>query len=156
MRSLVVYQSRHGNTEHVARAVAEGLRERGDVHVLALHDLTPQDLEGAQLVVLGAPTQLHGLPRSVRRLLRRTPDHAWFGRPVAVFDTRRHRKTTWTGSAAAKLGTRMRRMGAIVLLSPESFFVITKKGPLEDGELLRATLWGRQLHLSERVALEGE
>jgi flavodoxin len=156
MRSLVIYKSNHGNTERIARAIAEGLSERGEAHAVALGDLRPGDLEAAQVVVLGAPTGTRSLLRSMRRFLRRSSRATWFGRPVAVFDTRFHGEMRTTGSSAQRLGRRLRRMGAVSLAPPKSFFVTGVNGPLEEGELVRAKLWGRGLHLSERVSVEGE
>src|SRR6266508_1926380 len=156
MRSLVIYRSRYGNTERIAQAIAEGLSERGEARSVALGDLRPRDLETAQLVVLGAPTQMKGMPLSMRRFLRRSPRASWFARPVAVFDTRFRADPSATGSAAARLRARLRRRGALLLTPTESFFVAGIKGPLEEGELVRARLWGRRLHLSDRVCVEGE
>lgn len=73
---------------------------------------------------------------------------------MAVFDTRLPGEQRRTGSAATKLGSRLQRMGALVVVPPESFFVAGMKGPLENGELVRAELWGRSLHLSARIAVE--
>ncbi len=156
MRSLVMYRSRYGNTERIARAVAEGLSERGESRAVALTDLRPGDLETAHLVVLGAPTQMKRMPLSMRRFLRRSAHESWFGRPVAVFDTRLPGEQWRTGSAAGRLGARLQGMGAMLVAPPESFFVSGMRGPLEQGERERAKLWGRRLHLSDRVAVEGE
>lgn len=156
MRSLVIYHSKYGNTERIARAIGEGLSERGEAHMVTLGDVRPEQLATAHMVVLGAPTHIKGMTWAMRRFLRRSPRESWFGRPVAVFDTRFHEDQRKTGSAAITLGARLQAMGALLLAPPESFFVVGMEGPLEEGELARAKLWGRQLHLSERVSVEGE
>lgn len=156
MRSLVIYHSRYGNTERIAHAIAEGLSERGDVRAKAIRDVRLADLESAQLVVLGAPTQVKRMSLSMRGFIRRSGKKAWFARPVAVFDTRFHGDQDKTGSAAVGLDARLRELGALVVTPPESFFVTGMKGPLEDGEVERATVWGRRLHLGDRVVTEGE
>jgi flavodoxin len=156
VRSVVIYHSRFGNTERIARAVAEGLSERGEARVVALSDLQPLELETAHLVVLGGPARMKGVPLSVRRFLRRLPRDFWFGRPVAVFDTRFRDDQRKTGSAAERLSDRLQQMGALTLVSPESFFVTGMEGPPGEGEIVRARLWGRHLHLSDRVCVEGE
>jgi menaquinone-dependent protoporphyrinogen IX oxidase len=156
MRSLVIYHSRYGNTERIAHAIAEGLSERGDVRAKAIRDVRLSDLESAQLVVLGAPTQVKRMSLSMRGVIRRSGKEAWFARPMAVFDTRFHGDQGTTGSAAAVLDARLRKMGALVVTPPESFFVTSMKGPLEEGEVERATVWGRRLHLGDRVIVEGE
>lgn len=62
MKSLVIYYSRYGNTELIARAVAAGLSERGRAQALALGEVEAGDLETAHLVVMGAPTPDEGHP----------------------------------------------------------------------------------------------
>jgi menaquinone-dependent protoporphyrinogen IX oxidase len=156
MRSLVIFHSRYGNTERIAHAIAEGLSERGEARAMALRDVRRADLESVQLVVLGAPTQIKSMSLSMRGFMRRSGKETWFARPVAVFDTRFHEKQDRTGSAAVVLDARLRQMGALVVTPPESFFVTGMKGPLEDGEVERATVWGRRLHLGDRVVVEGE
>jgi flavodoxin len=156
MRSLVVYHSRYGNTERIAQAIADGLSERGEARAVPLSALGPHDLEHAQLVVLGAPTQWRGIAAPMRRFLRDLPRDAWFARPVAVFDTRYVGSPTRTGSAAAALARRLQAMNALLSSPPESFFVVGGQGPLEEGEVARARIWGRRLHLGDRVTAEGE
>jgi hypothetical protein len=60
------------------------------------------------------------------------------------------------GSAAAVLGARFRAMGAMLAAPPESFYVTAMQGSLEEGEITRALVWGRRLHLGERVVVDDE
>jgi flavodoxin len=156
VRSLVIYHSKYGNTERVARAIADGLGERGEARAMTVREVRHTDLERAQLVVLGAPTQFGGMPLSMRGFMRRMGSEGWFARPVVVFDTRFHQDVEKSGSAATVLDGRLRELGALGVVPPESFFVTGMKGPLEEGELDRAKVWGRCLHLGDRVVAEGE
>lgn len=67
MRAVITFESIYGNTRVVAEAVAEGLRPLGDVAVVSHHEADPAVLAGADLVVVGAPTHMHGLPTSLSR-----------------------------------------------------------------------------------------
>jgi len=60
MRSLVVYESWFGNTQRIAEEIADVLAAEGDVAVLSVDDPLPSLLH-VDLVVLGAPTHVHGL-----------------------------------------------------------------------------------------------
>jgi len=60
MRSLVVYESWFGNTRRLAERIAAALGEEGDVEVVSVDDPLPP-LDDLDLVVLGAPTHVHGL-----------------------------------------------------------------------------------------------
>jgi menaquinone-dependent protoporphyrinogen IX oxidase len=71
MKIAVVYESWFGNTRRVGEAVAKGFREEGaEVVVLSVDDPLPPFGE-FDLVVVGAPTHVHGCRFSSRALLRR-------------------------------------------------------------------------------------
>jgi flavodoxin len=156
MRSLVVYHSKYEHTERVARAIVEGLAERGEAHTIAMDELTPEHLRSVELVVIGTPAQARDLTAKIRWFLHPNRGDLWLGMPVAAFDTRSHQEGTATRAAASVLAARLHEAGATLVAPPESFFVSGMKGPLEEGELARAVVWGRHLHLSERVAADGE
>jgi len=54
MKALVVYDSVHGNTAQVARAIGEAI----DAEVLHVGDANPASLEELDLLIVGSPT--HG------------------------------------------------------------------------------------------------
>jgi hypothetical protein len=161
MKSLVVYESSFGNTQRIARTVADVLGAEGEVTLLSVDEELPP-LRGLDLLVVGAPTHVHGLSSKasrkgaldqqgreggvgigVRGWLERLP---LLGRPpVAVFDTRAHKPELLVGSAAHGIARRLRRRGYRLAAEPESFFVDGTPGPLADGELERAEKWGREL-----------
>jgi flavodoxin len=62
MRVVVVYESMYGNTHLVADAVAEGLRsvDRVDAEVVGVAHASAAVLAGAEVVVVGGPTHVHG------------------------------------------------------------------------------------------------
>jgi flavodoxin len=152
MNSIIIYASRYGNTKQVADAIAEGLRAQGAVHLLAMDEVTAIPSEGIDLIVIGGPTEVHGMTEPVARFFDRMGVRSFQGRAVAIFDTR-YRWPRWlTGSASATMTRRLRRMGARVIALPESFFVVdTANAPtpgdplLEPGELERATAWAALL-----------
>jgi len=161
MRSLVVYESSFGNTQRLARTVAGVLSEEGEVTVRSVDEPLPP-LQGFDLIVVGAPTHVHGLSSRMSRkgaLEQQGRDRdvgigvrGWLERlpllarpPVAVFDTRAHKSELLVGSAAHGIAHRLRKKGYRLAVEPESFFVEGTPGPLEDGELERAEEWGRTL-----------
>ena len=79
MRSAVVYFSVGGNTERVARAIAEALP--GEVDLAELNSAPP--LDGYDLVFVGMPIHQFGAPPAVRDYLQ----GACQGRRVALFIT---------------------------------------------------------------------
>jgi len=145
MNAFVIYDSTFGNTEQIARAIADTLGEQGSVRVARVGEAGTLDVEGLDLLVLGCPTQRHKPTPAVQAFLVSLPRGALQGLPAAAFDTR-YRKARWlTGAAARGIAKRLRKTGASPLLPPESFFVAARLGPLEEGELQRAGDWAREV-----------
>jgi len=165
MKCLVVYESMFGNTEQVARAVADGIIEAAEVDVLEITASTPPPDGDISLVVAGGPTHAFSMSRTRTRedAVKKGghPATAEFGlrewmaslprgkhrETLATFDTRVDKPRALTGSAArgaAKVG---RRHGYDDVPT-ESFLVADTAGPLLEGELDRARAWGRQLAAS--------
>ncbi len=162
MRSVVVYESLYGNTEAVARAVAEGLARHGPARAMTPAMLGSGQLADVDLLVVGAPTHAWGLPREStwqpqhgltaehRTTAPRVRD--WLdtigpgaGRAAAAFDTRVDKPRWLTGSAAKAAARRLRAQGWRLAADPRSFLVTGSDGPLVAGELDRAQAWGDEL-----------
>ena len=67
MRALVVYESMYGNTRVIAGNIADGLRADYEVTVVPVAGATAELVAGADLLVAGAPTHMHGLPSAASR-----------------------------------------------------------------------------------------
>ena len=160
----------YGNTHLVADAVADGLRsvDGVDAEVVAVAQASADVLTGADMVVVGGPTHVHGMSRpSTRhaaaedaqkadRDLELEPDaegeglREWFDSVgplpplTAAFDTRLDAPVVITGRASKGIAKRLRRHGSEVLDEPRSFLV-TKDNHLEEHEVEEARSWGRRL-----------
>ena len=163
MRALIVYESMFGDTERVARAVAEGLRSHMSVDLVAADQAPAPLTELVDLVVVGGPTHAFSMPRQSTREdavrqgahavstvtgIREWIDHLRAGphsEKVATFDTRIAKARHMPGSAAKAAAKGMRRHGYSTLVKPESFYVDDVAGPLRPGELERARAWGEKL-----------
>lgn len=141
MKTLVVYESEYGNTERVARTIADALGEHGESRALPVAEVGNLAGQRLDLLVVGAPTQRHGAPVDMEGLLYRIPRDALTGVVALAFDTRYDRARWITGSAAMRIGKHLRRLGCLLLAEPESFFVVGEEGPLEPGEEERARAW---------------
>jgi len=67
-RILVLYYSRTGNTEKMAKAVAEGAKTVAGVSVELNYFVEPDDLAGFDAIVIGTPTYHHDMPIDVKML----------------------------------------------------------------------------------------
>jgi flavodoxin I len=145
MNTLIIYDSTFGNTEQLARAMADRLGEYGMVILFRVPETGALDIKDADVLVVGGPTQRHGTSPAMRAFLERIPRRALHGLGVAVFDTRYHMSSWKSGSAASKIASRLKRAGASLIVPPESFFVAEREGPLEERELERAVQWAEQV-----------
>jgi hypothetical protein len=170
MRALVVYESMFGNTEAVARAVAEGLAAVHDVDLREVSQVPTVVTGSVDLIVVGGPTHAFSLSRPATRTsaFEQGGTHGnkdfgireWLGRlrrgsqtePIAVFDTRIDKARRLPGSAAAKAAKLVSHLG-YAPAGRQSFYVSDTSGPLLPGELERATAWGTQLgvEMSDRA-----
>ncbi len=162
MKALVVYESMFGNTEEVARAVADGLRSRMEVDLVVAGEAAAV-AEGIDLVVVGGPTHAFSMPRQntredavrqgatqgdVEHGIREWIDHLASGphaERTATFDTRVTKVRHLPGSAAKAAAKGMRAHGYGAAAKPQSFYVEDVEGPLVAGELDRARAWGEKL-----------
>lgn len=174
MTAAVIYESMFGSTRKIAEAIASGIRESEDVVVVRAKDASTQTLDGIDLVVVGAPTHMHGLSRPSSRkaavqmaakpaaTLTLEPDatapgvREWLtsvgqiNAYAAAFDTRGAAPRLFTGSAARKIRRELRRHGARALGSPGSF-VVAQNNQVAPSEVDRAQRWGEQLARAVRA-----
>lgn len=145
MRTRVVYDTTFGNTERIARAIAEKLEEAGPAELVAATGEAAFQVDGVDLLVVGGPTQAHRASPTLRALLKAVPSEALRAVPAAAFDTRVRGAKFLTGSAAVGIAKQLDKKGARLLLPPESFLVTGTEGPLVEGEIDRARAWASRI-----------
>jgi hypothetical protein len=158
MHTIVVYESVWGNTAAIAKAIADGLQAKA----FATDEVSPVDVETADLIVAGSPVFGFSLPTEDMRasILKSESDapvpadlshpslRSWLdalpaghGRSAA-FETR----IWWSPrGATGTIEKRLSHLGYAPMAKAEKFVVRDKYGPLREGELDRARAWGRSL-----------
>jgi flavodoxin len=162
VKALAVYESMWGNTEQVARAVAAGVGESYQVEVFEVSDAPKDPGPEVSLIVAGGPTHAFSMSRPNSRTDAHShgADHGTEGfglrewleqlpagehpQVIATFDTKVKKAKFMPGAArsAAKVAE---QHGYHRAAHAESFYVQHSEGPLVDGEIERATQWGRQI-----------
>jgi len=169
MRTLIVYESMFGNTRRVAEVIGEALRRQSEVDIVAVGHASAPMVAAADLVIVGAPTHIHGMPSAnsrksaaenvvkpgsglhlepeaeaagVREWLASLPKNT--GKAAAAFDTRIKAPALVTGRASSGIAKALRGHGFELVTEPESFLVTTGTA-LVDGELNRAREWAEGL-----------
>lgn len=147
---LVVYDSVRGNTETIAKAVAQALSPSGGARTLRPGAVSAADLDSLDLLVVGSPTLGGRATPATQQFLDRIPPGSLTGIRVAAFDTRlRTRLVRIFGYAAEQIGASLVERGGEAVAAPEGFTVRGRSGPLTEGEVERASAWAKAMAGSE-------
>jgi hypothetical protein len=168
MRAVIIYESMYGNTRAVADAIGRGLAAGNDVTVVPVAQAAPELFDGADLVVAGGPTHVHGMSGARSRQAAVEAAHKdgsaltldahahgpglrdWFGSAGrlhgwgAAFDTRMGGPAMLTGRASKTIAKHLVRHGLAEIV-PARSFLVTKGNQLQPGEADRAEQWGTEL-----------
>jgi flavodoxin I len=144
MKALVVYDSTSGNTEKIATAIAAGIG--GGTRAIRVGSADVKDYEGLDLLVLGSPVQGGRPTESMQKYIKSIPQAVAKKLRVATFDTRMSMAFAKIfGYASVRMANQLQGEGCILKSTPQGFIVKGRSGPLADGELERATMWGEEL-----------
>jgi flavodoxin I len=152
MKALVIYDTKYGNTEKIAEAIAGGLGPGVETRVVT--EVDPHALGEYELLVFGTPTWGGRPTPALKHFLGAIPAAALRGRAVAAFDTRLPVKgmalplrllIRIIGFAAGRVAGPLQAKGGNLVLPAEGFMVADKEGPLLEGEEERARGWAHAL-----------
>jgi flavodoxin len=143
MKAIVLFDSKYGNTEKVAQAIAAGLREGGveTVECRSLASSGEEDFRDKDLWVLGTPTHYGTVPFRFSVLLKSALKEEHPNVKVAIFDTR---MKDFPKGAVVKFRKILEKRSKPVI-AEESFLVDGMRGPLADGEEERAKVFGKRV-----------
>lgn len=153
MKVFVVYDSVYGNTQKIAEAMIEGIGSGRETNIAKATQVSAADLEGIDLLIVGAPTHGGTYTEPMKNFLSSIPANALKGIKAASFDTSFTEESQGAfvrflmktlGYAAPKIGKALSSKGAEVITS-EIFYVVDTEGPLKDGEIERAGQWAATL-----------
>ncbi len=155
MNILVLYDSVFGNTEKVAKTMGEVLGSMHDINVVRITDMTLEQLQGVELMIVGSPTRAFKPTKEVVDFLIKIPASGLEGMKVAAFDTRINTTDVNSkllnglvrifGYAAKPIADKLVKKGGSLVAAPEGFFVKDNEGPLKEEELERASEWAKTL-----------
>lgn len=145
MKALVLFRSHFGNTRQVAEFIAREIAALG--HEAVVQDLRRKlpDLEGFDVIFIGAPTRMGRVTRRALRALKRLAKKGGARKPIAVFDTygpvpakpeEREKAEKWLDpGAAGKMQKVAKKLGLNVYPKTLRCEVQGMKGPLgNDGQ----------------------
>jgi len=151
MKSLIIYDSLFGNTEKIAQAIAKGIGE--NAKTIGITNAAPSDVASVDLLIVGTPTHGGRPSQRMKQWLTTIASDGLKNKKVATFDTGIPTEgqkgfirlvIRFFKYASPRLANILASKGAKILAS-ETFFVLGKEGPLKEGELERAELWGGKI-----------
>ena len=154
MKALVVYDSLYGNTEKVAKAIADAVG--GEAKPVG--EVDPSKLNSLDLLIVGSPTHRGRSSTKMHQFLNTVPARALKNVEVAAFDTRNEITGRGIGArllravapfAAPRIAKALKSKGGKLIAKPEGFIVEAREGPLKEGELSRSSTWARGIMGSE-------
>lgn len=153
MKALVIYDSVYGNTEKIARAIADGLT--GEVKVVPVGTMNASEVRSFDLLIVGSPVHGGRATPAIDAFLKQLPAHSLEGKSVAAFDTRFEAEEQGVGLrllmsviryAAERIARELVKKGGTLAAEPEGFIVEQKEGPLKEGEQERASRWAKTMN----------
>jgi flavorubredoxin len=131
-KAIVIYNTRFGNTEKIAKSLAQGMKEQGvTVDCLKVEDVDTNKLTEYDLVAVGGPTHMLGASEPMKRFLKKLEQVNLKGKKAFAFDTKMEYR--FSGSAAKRIEKRLKKLGMNIVRPRSSAIVIGREGPLEDG-----------------------
>ena len=115
MKVLIIYESLYGNTEKIAKAIADTCQRYGSVQLQATKGLYRLEPQNADLLFMGCPTHNQNLSPNMKELLDHTAKKTLHSIKAIAFDTR-YEMPRWlfklsAGTAANKYRQAARKRG---------------------------------------------
>ncbi|HUK75957.1 MAG TPA: flavodoxin domain-containing protein [Nitrososphaerales archaeon] len=124
MRAIVVFDSRYGNTEKIARSLAAGISEAGvETACLNSRDAKVGALKECDLVCIGAPTEAFSASKPIKEFLAKLDGADLADKRGFAFDTKLGSRVS--GSASKFIEKRLKTLGLSILAPRESAIVLS-------------------------------
>lgn len=131
-KAIVIYHTRFGNTEKIAKTLASGIGEQGvEVDCVKVEDVQTEKLTEYDLLAIGGPTHAFGISKPMKEFIEKLEDVDLRGKNAFAFDTKMGSR--FSGSAAKGIEKRLKRLGMSIVKPYASAIVTGGEGPLRDG-----------------------
>jgi len=131
-RAIVIYDTRFGNTEKIARALARGMEKQGvEVDCVKVDEVDVDKLVEYEFLAIGGPTHWFGVSKPMKASLEKLRSVDIRGKKAFAFDTKL--KSGWAGSAGKGIEKTLKGLGMSIVKPHSSAIVLGNEGPLEEG-----------------------
>ena len=132
--AIVIFDSKFGNTEQVAKSLAGGLERAGvNVDCLNMRDVKVASLKDYNLIAVGAPTQAFTASKPMKDFLHELESiQTLKGKRGFAFDTKFANRLS--GSASKYIEAKLSKLGLEIVRQRQSAIVKKSEGPLDEDE----------------------
>jgi flavorubredoxin len=139
--AIIIYDSKYGNTGLVAKTITEGLRSnnRLNVVVVTVKDLLIDQVNSANIVLLGSPNHMGRPTANISKLIDKVKAIDLNNKTVSFFDTYMFSDYE---KAINRMEAEFKKSLGIKLVPGLSIRVKGMKGPIAEGEIDKARNFG--------------
>jgi flavorubredoxin len=154
LKSIIIYHTRFGNTERIAKSIERGLKEASgfeDVVCINVTDVMAivDSVKEHDLICIGAPTEGFTAPKPIKQFLRKLKSIDLSGKYGFAFDTKVESRLA--GSAAKFIEKELTSQGLQLIAARRSAIVYPLK---EMGSITGARLKEGEDKTFEKIGLE--
>ena len=154
MKIVIVYDSYFGNTEAIAKAMADSLRIDHEVTLSKVAQFDVGQVQGCELAIVGTPTRAFRATKEIKETVELIVAN-YPGLNIAIFDTRmdvvkvdnkflkfmaRH-----FGYGSDDLKKAVQKSRDHLIGESLGVYVAASEGPLEENEDKRAVAWAKNM-----------
>jgi len=139
MKAIIIYHTRFGNTERIAKSLEMGLKGTAGIQdavcINAGDVIAADSLKEYEIIFIGAPTEGFSAPKPIKELLAKLRGIESAGKYGFAFDTKLDSRLS--GSAAKFIEKELSNQGLIIIARRESaiVFSVKDKGAITDARL---------------------
>ena len=149
-RAIVIFDTRYGNTEKIAKSLETGLKQAGIQTLCAnAKDVDVDSLKQYELICVGAPTEAFSASKPMKEFLGKLKSIDLSGKHGFAFDTKLDSRLS--GSAAKHIEKELNSLGLQIIAPRESAMVSSSK---ERGAIAGARLKEGEEKRFEQVGLQ--
>ncbi len=131
-KAMVIYHTKFGNTERIAKALARGMEKQGvKVDCVEADEVDVDRLVEYDFLAIGGPTHNLGVSKPMKTFLEKLKSVNIEGKKAFAFDTKL--KSRWAGSAGKGIEKTLKKLGMSIVKPHSSAIVTGNEGPLEEG-----------------------
>ena len=130
-KALIIYDTKFGNTEKIAKALASGMNEQGiNAECIHVENVQMDTLHEYNLLAIGGPTHGFGMSKPIKEFFKTLEKIDLREKNGFAFDTKNPPR--YWGSAAKGIEKRLAKLGINIVRPRSSAFVKGLKGPLHE------------------------